>query len=142
MFRGILAAALLAGFWAPVGAQADDHVVNLTADMPSVTVQTRSGPVEIARNADPDAVITGECARTSRACPPFCIQPMSPAEGVATIGELELIAMLQDPEAVVIDSRVAEWFARGTIWAGWDPARRSASRSRPATTRHRDGDGR
>ena len=40
---------------------------------------------------------------------------MSPAEGVTTIGELELIELLQDPEAIVIDSRTAEWYAEGTI---------------------------
>jgi rhodanese-related sulfurtransferase len=43
---------------------------------------------------------------------------MTPAEGVTTIGELELLEMLQDPEALVIDSRTRDWYLRGTIPGG------------------------
>ena len=89
--------------------------VNITKDVPTVTVPTESGPVEIGRIQDTGNKITGEWALTSRPCPEFCIQPNSPAEGVTTIGELELIEMLQDPEAVVVDSRTRDWFAGGTI---------------------------
>lgn len=89
--------------------------VNIRPDLPSVTVETESGPVEIGRIQDNAHEITGEWARTSRPCPPFCIQPMSPAPGVTTIGELELLEMLADPEAIVIDSRTPDWFAGGTI---------------------------
>ena len=89
--------------------------VGITAEMPSVTVQTENGPVVIGRIQDTANEIDGEWALTSRACPAFCIQPHSPAEGVTTIGELELIDMLQDPDTVVIDSRTPNWFADGTI---------------------------
>jgi rhodanese-related sulfurtransferase len=85
--------------------------VGLTKDMPSVTIDG----VEIARIQDNDHEVTGEWARTSRACPPFCIQPMSPAPGVTTLGELELIAALQDPDVTVIDSRTPDWFKGGSI---------------------------
>lgn len=89
--------------------------VNIRPDLPSVTVETPDGPAEIGRIQDNAHEITGEWARTSRPCPPFCIQPMSPAPGVTTIGELELLDMLADPEAIVIDSRTPDWFAGGTI---------------------------
>lgn len=89
--------------------------VGITKDMPSVTVETPKGALRIERIQDPENEIAGEWARTSRPCPDFCIQPMTPAEGVTTIGELELIEMLQDPEAVVIDSRTRDWFEGGTI---------------------------
>ncbi|MEQ9259262.1 MAG: rhodanese-like domain-containing protein [Roseovarius sp.] len=91
------------------------EVVNITKSLPSVTVDTRSGPVEIRREQDPAHEVRGEWARTSRPCPDFCIQPMQPAPGVTTIGELELLEMLQDPEAVVVDSRTTDWFQGGTI---------------------------
>ncbi|MGO4909114.1 rhodanese-like domain-containing protein [Pseudorhodobacter sp. W20_MBD10_FR17] len=90
-------------------------VVGITKDMPTATIETDSGPLEIGRIQDPTHEVTGEWALTSRPCPDFCIQPHSPAEGVTTIGELELIAMLQDPEAVVVDSRTSSWFQGGTI---------------------------
>jgi len=89
--------------------------VGIAGDMPSVTVPTGNGPVEIERIQDTDHEISGEWARTSRPCPEFCIQPYSPAEGVTTIGELELLEMLKDPEAVVVDSRTPDWFEGGTI---------------------------
>jgi rhodanese-related sulfurtransferase len=99
---------------AAVSAMAETEV-GIAKDMPSVTVDTRNGPVEIRRIQDTEHKIDGEWARTSRPCPNFCIQPNTPAEGVTTIGELELIEMLQDPDAVVVDSRTRDWFEGGTI---------------------------
>jgi rhodanese-related sulfurtransferase len=92
-----------------------DEPVNITPDLSSVTVATPGGQVEISRIQDNANEVGGEWARTSRPCPPFCIQPMTPAEGVTTIGELELLDMLTDPEAVVIDSRTVDWYRDGTI---------------------------
>jgi rhodanese-related sulfurtransferase len=89
--------------------------VGITKDAASVTVQTANGPVQINRIQDAANEISGEWALTSRPCPNFCIQPQIPAAGVSTIGELELIEMLQDPEAVVVDSRTRDWFDGGTI---------------------------
>lgn len=89
--------------------------VNIRPDLPEVVVPTEDGPVAIRRIQDNAHEVTGEWARTSRACPPFCIQPMEPAPGVTTIGELELLDMLADPEMTVIDSRTRDWFVKGTI---------------------------
>jgi rhodanese-related sulfurtransferase len=114
-FRNAAAASALFLSFIAAPAHAENKPVNIAKDTPSVAVETANGPVEIKRNQDNAAVITGDFAKTSRACPPFCIQPMTPAEGVTTIGELELLDMLQDPEAIVIDSRTADWYAKGTI---------------------------
>ncbi|WP_460274249.1 rhodanese-like domain-containing protein [Celeribacter sp. ULVN23_4] len=89
--------------------------VGITADMMSATVETPSGAVEISRIQDNGNRLSGDWAQTSRPCPNFCIQPMTPAVGVTTIGELELIAMLQDPDAMVLDSRVKPDFDGGAI---------------------------
>ncbi len=89
--------------------------VNIQRDVASVTVQTETGPVDIARIQDNANRIGGDWTLTSRACPPFCVQPIAPAPGVKTIGELELLAMLTDPDAIVIDSRVPKHFATGSI---------------------------
>jgi rhodanese-related sulfurtransferase len=99
---------------AAVSAMAETEV-SIAKGMPYVTVDTPNGPVEIRRIQDTDNKIDGEWARTSRPCPNFCIQPNTPAEGVTTIGELELIEMLQDLDAVVVDSRTRDWFEGGTI---------------------------
>ena len=106
----VMAMALLAG-----AAGAEELEVKIRKDRPTVTVQTGTGPVEIRRIQDTENQVAGEWARTSRPCPPFCIQPMTPAPGVTTIGELELLDMLEDPEAIVLDSRTEEWFEKGSI---------------------------
>lgn len=107
--------AIVLGMGLASGAFAEELKVGIGRDLPMVEVPTASGPVTIQREQDTAHEITGEWARTSRECPPFCIQPMSPAEGVTTIGELELIAILQDPEARVVDSRTQSWYQDGTI---------------------------
>ncbi|RYG92866.1 rhodanese-like domain-containing protein [Loktanella sp. IMCC34160] len=89
--------------------------VGITPDVMSVTIETPSGPVEIGRVQDNTNALEGDWALTSRPCPNFCIQPMTPAEGVTTIGELELIGFLQDPDAVVMDGRIRPEFEAGTI---------------------------
>ncbi len=108
--RILIALITLLGF--PAMAQ---EAVNIRPDLPSVTVQTAQGPLEIARNPDTNARLEGDWARISRPCPPFCIQPISPVEGVTTIGELEVLDVLQDPEAILVDSRTPKWYAGGTI---------------------------
>jgi len=89
--------------------------VNIRPDVASVVVETADGPVTIERIQDTEHEITGYYAKTSRACPPFCIQPAQAAEGVATIGELELLDMLADKEARVVDARTVDWHAEETI---------------------------
>ncbi|MCP9480340.1 rhodanese-like domain-containing protein [Shimia sp. CNT1-13L.2] len=89
--------------------------VSIAPDVPWVEVQTEEGAVEIQRVQDTSNVIGGDWARTSRPCPNFCVQPMVPAPGVTPIGELEILEMLQDPEAIVVDSRVVPNYESGAI---------------------------
>ena len=89
--------------------------VGIGSDTPWVEVQTEDGTVEIQRIQDTANKIEGEWALTSRPCPNFCIQPMVPAPGVTPIGELEVLEMLQDSEAIVVDSRVVPNYESGAI---------------------------
>jgi len=96
--------------WAVAG-----EPVGITPAMTEITVPTADGDVSISRVQDSENRVDDSWTRTSRACPPFCVQPMTPAEGVTTIGELELLEMLVDPEVLVVDSRVVEHFIGGSI---------------------------
>lgn len=93
--------------------------VQLMDGLPEVKVTIEGQDFTISRNQNEDAVLTGDFAKTSRACPPFCIQPASPVTGVMTIAELEVIGFLQDRAAsgagIVLDARLPEWFAKGSI---------------------------
>ncbi|SUZ31470.1 hypothetical protein ROE7235_01216 [Roseibaca ekhonensis] len=107
--------ATMTAFAALLAAPALAEGVNITPDMASVTVTTPSGPVVITREQDESAVIEGEFARIARPCPEFCVQPMSPAEGVRTVGELDVLAALQDENTLVVDGRVRPDWQTGTI---------------------------
>ncbi len=98
-----------------VTAQANDITVRITGDLPSVQVTTADGPVIIQRIQDPAHELTGEFAKTSRPCPPFCIQPMQVAPGVTTVGEVELLDLHSNGRALLIDARTEDWHLRETI---------------------------
>ncbi len=89
--------------------------VGITPDLMSVTVETPGGTVEIARNPDNSNRVGEDWTLTSRPCPNFCIQPMVPAPGVTPVGELEVLAALQDPDTLVVDGRIRPEFEAGTI---------------------------
>ncbi len=88
--------------------------VKLNGSTPSVTVSTNNGPVEIMRNQDQNNTIDPAYAKTSRKCPPFCIQPMQVAPGVTTVGEMELLEFAKNG-GKLIDGRTLEWHLDGTI---------------------------
>jgi len=96
----------------PMLAQAEN--VRISEEIMSVTAHTADGKVEIKRNQDKNATINPSFAKTSRKCPPFCIQPMEVAHGVKTVGELEVVKYI-DQGGLIIDARTVEWHVRGTI---------------------------
>jgi rhodanese-related sulfurtransferase len=94
--------------------------VRITPDLESVEVMHDGKSITIMRNQNPDNNVTPEYAKTSRKCPPFCIQPIVIAPGVETIGELEILDYLKrssggDASILVIDSRTPDWVKKGTI---------------------------
>ena len=103
----------------PVAAIAADKPVGITFDTFEVTVKHNGKDVVVKRDQNPDAVVIDAFAKTSRACPPFCIQPIKLAPGVETIGEAEMIDYMvkagSDDSILIIDSRTPNWVERGTI---------------------------
>ena len=99
---------------------ASDLEVNISADLPSVDVMHHGRKVTIMRNQNQSNSVNPEFAKTSRTCPPFCIQPSELAPGVKTIGELEVLHFLKrisdgDASVMVIDSRTSAWVEKGVI---------------------------
>lgn len=94
--------------------------VQITADIGSVDVMHNGKKVTIMRNQDTSNTINPDYAKTSRECPPFCIRPIKIAEGVETLGELEVIQYLKmrsdgADNVLIIDSRTPDWVEKGTI---------------------------
>lgn len=91
----------------------------ITQELPFLEFQSGDEFYFIERDQDPEARVVDSYAKTSRACPPFCIQPMEIAEGVNTVGEVELLDfLLRDVESgdgFLIDVRIESSFVEGTI---------------------------
>jgi len=101
-------------------ASAKGKPVGITATISSVTVTHDGKDVKIMRDQDNMATVDPAFGKTSRPCPPFCIQPMSLGKDIQTIGEVEVIDYAKkmsggDKSIVLIDSRTPDWVARGTI---------------------------
>jgi len=110
--------ALPIGLVAPGAAPAVD--VNITAALASVAVMHHGRKVTIMRNQNQNNTVNPDFAKTSRKCPPFCIQPSELAPGVKTVGELEVLQFLKkindgDASIMVVDSRTPAWVEKGTI---------------------------
>ncbi|MFM1891279.1 MAG: hypothetical protein RLZ44_356 [Pseudomonadota bacterium] len=115
--------------------RAENLAVGITPELQKFEGTINGQPITIVRNQDQSAVVNPAFAKTSRKCPPFCIQPQSLGQGVETIAEIELIGYLQkmaagDTSILLVDSRTPDWVARGTIpgainlpWTKLNPAK-------------------
>ncbi len=101
-------------------AKSAELAVKITPAIGSVNAKHGDKQVTVMRNQNVDNKVNAEFAKTSRKCPPFCIQPYTIAPGVETIGEAEMVDYLSkmssgDQSIIVVDSRTPDWLARGTI---------------------------
>ena len=109
--------------------------VGITKGVIDVTVKHDGKDTKITRNQDNKNTVNPAFAKTSRPCPPFCIQPAILAPGVETIAEREVIDYVAkmsggDSSIMVIDSRTPDWVKKGTIpgavnlpWTKLNPAK-------------------
>jgi len=111
----ILAASVAISF----NAQAKEVAVKITKDKTYSTVQENGNLIKISRIQDTSHVIDGSFAKTSRPCPPFCINPLSIDPDVKTVAELEVIKFMETSlyrgDGVLIDARTPSWHKKGTI---------------------------
>ena len=109
--------------------------VGISKEVMDVSVQHNGKSVKISRNQDNKNTVNPAFAKTSRPCPPFCIQPSTLAPGVETIAEVEMLHYLKkmsggDDTILVVDSRTRDWVEKGTIpgainlpWTKLNPAK-------------------
>jgi len=109
--------------------------VGITPSLDKFQGTVNGKAISISRNQDNKANVIPAFAKTSRPCPPFCIQPIKLAPGVETVGEVEVIKYLDkmangDKTIMVVDSRTPDWVAKGTIpgavnlpWTKLNPAK-------------------
>lgn len=99
--------------------QAQARQVNISPKLPFMDIVVAGKTVRIERNQDTSHRLTNGYAKTSRACPPFCVHAMKVAAGVETVGELELIkflkASVESKRGLLIDARIPSFYKKGTI---------------------------
>ncbi len=100
--------------------QKTDLVVGITSELQKLEFTLDNKKHAIMRNQNQRNTINPDFAKTSRKCPPFCIQPIVIAPGVETLGEIEVIKYIYkmadgDKSILVVDSRTPDWVAKGTI---------------------------
>ncbi len=119
MNKSLISIIFITAVAASFGAQAKDVAVKITKDKIYSTVTDDGELIKISRIQDTSHVIEGSFAKTSRPCPPFCINPLSIDDRVQTVAELELIEFLETSryrgDGVLIDARTPSWYKKGTI---------------------------
>jgi len=93
--------------------------VKISENIDSVEVIHNGVPITVQRIQNQNNHLTGGFTKTSRKCPPFCIQPIHAAPGVTTVAELEVLKFMQakmrNNTGVLIDARTPGWYKKGTI---------------------------
>jgi len=98
---------------------AENITVKITKDIPYVYTTDSGKTVKVERIQDTSYRLTDDYTKTSRPCPPFCVQPTHVFPGIKTVGELEILKFMQTEVAhstgVIIDARLKSWFELETI---------------------------
>jgi len=98
---------------------AEDVLVKITQDIPKVNINDSGVNVTIKRIQDTGNRLTDDFSKTSRICPPHCIQKIDLGSGIKTIGELELIDFIKNKvykkKGILVDARMKEFYKLETI---------------------------
>jgi len=97
----------------------DDTLIKITPNISCVFIRDSGKEIEIKRVQDPENRLTDDYVKTSRPCPPFCIQPIKVNPDIDTIAELEVLNFMQNKmmtnKGLLIDARLKSWFELETI---------------------------
>jgi len=98
---------------------AEPMIVAITPTLSSTSIIHRGTPITIKRIQNTNNKLLDDFARTSRPCPPFCIQPMHIDEAVETVGELDVLNFLNnevaDGSGLLVDARMPNFYNSETI---------------------------
>lgn len=97
----------------------DDYLVKITSQLSHIITSDSGQKVQIERVQDVENLLTDDFTKTSRSCPPFCIQPTKIDKNIRNIAELELLSFVNSQVAqqkgILIDTRLKSWFELETI---------------------------
>lgn len=93
--------------------------VKITKDISYIETYDAGEKIWVMRIQDPAYKLTDDYVKTSRLCPPFCIQPNKVDENITNIGELELLDFMKNEvnnhTGIIVDARLPSWYQVETI---------------------------
>jgi rhodanese-related sulfurtransferase len=96
-----------------------DVPVKITDNLSHIYTTDSGKIVKVERIQDVNNRLTDDYTKTSRPCPPFCIQPTKIDPEINNFEELELLDFMQhqvkDHTGVIIDARLKSWYELETI---------------------------
>ena len=99
--------------------QTDSLSVKITNTLSSIKTKDSNQEIKIMRVQDTKNRLTDDFTKTSRECPPFCIQKTKISKDIKNIGELELLDFIKNRvsthHGIVVDTRLKKWFEVETI---------------------------
>jgi len=114
--------------------------VRITNEIPFVYTSDSGKTIKVERIQDVNNRLTDDYTKTSRPCPPFCIQPTKIDPEINNFEELEILQFMENQvknsTGVIIDARLKSWFELETIPSAINipfPIMQNASKERAKT---------
>jgi len=119
---------------------AETFSVRITKEIPFVYTSDSGKTIKVERIQDVNNRLTDDYTKTSRPCPPFCIQPTKIDPEINNFEELEILQFMENQvknsTGVIIDARLKSWFELETIPSAINipfPIMQNASKERAET---------
>ena len=100
-------------------AENDNVTVKITKDISHVYTTDSGKKIKVERVQGTNNRLTDDYTKTSRPCPPFCIQPSKIDPEINNFEELEILEFMKNQvknhTGVIIDARLKSWFELETI---------------------------
>ena len=97
----------------------EDSPVNITKNLSQIEFEYAGKTLIIERIQDNNNKLNNSFSKTSRACPPFCINPIKISDKIKTYGELETLDFIRNQlksgEGLLIDARTPAWYEKTSI---------------------------
>jgi len=98
---------------------AENVTVKINKNISYVETSDSGKKVRVERIQDVNNRLTDDYTKTSRPCPPFCIQPTKIDPEIENFEELELLDFMQNQvknnTGLIIDARLRSWYELETI---------------------------
>jgi len=95
------------------------HLIKINEKISFIITTDQGKKVEIVRIQDTSHHLTDDFSKTSRECPPYCVQPTKIHKDIKNVAELELLSFIENHvnkhSGILVDTRLKSWFELESI---------------------------